>query len=288
MTTIGRFSGTAAHWGGRAALLAAVSLASASCLGEATDTDGVAARSSPAPTTEVTAVAEQSPSTDVASLSPNERAENLASSLAVPPDLAEVFASMDQIGVGAPEHHKQLIQSLRGKSHEVVAQLKSMYEATPRDMFLGRWRVVNLAAALEAKESLAFLKAVAASPIDVEPDAPDHDQHEASPRAQEEMIRSRAIVGLSRLAQQGEHEAGESLVGLLNSNSREVVIAAALELDLLGKLGREHHAALKANGLKTKFTRVAEETFHIKPDQLKPVDPNKLADPEPPALVGNE
>jgi hypothetical protein len=288
MTTIGRFSGTAAQWGGRAALLAALSMATASCSSEVTDTDGVATPSSPAAATEATATAEQSPSTDVASLSPNERAESLSSSRAVPPDLAEVFASMDQIGVGAPEHHKQLIQTLRGKSNEVVAQLKTMYDAAPRDMFLGRWRVVNLAAALEAKESLAFLKAVAASPIDVAPDAPDHDQHEASPRAQEEMIRSRAIVGLSRLAQRGEHEAAESLVGLLNSNSREVVIAAALELDLLGKLGSEHHAALKANGLKTQFKRVAEETFHITPDQLKPADPNKLADPEPPALVGNE
>lgn len=217
---------------------------------------------------------------DSAKSSATPQARSLSS---VPKNIADLFATMENIGVNAAAQERVAIDKLREAPAESVAQLKRVYEESPANLYLARWKVIEAMSQLALPESCDFLSAVASSPI-VAPSEPA-DSHELGPRQQEAMIRERAVVGLSRLAQKGSTKAADSLEQILLSpaTSRNLAIAAALELDLVGKLGPQHHAALKAHGLKTKFEKLDDGIYSIDKAELQ-VASKKAPDVEPPSL----
>jgi hypothetical protein len=218
---------------------------------------------------------------DEAAPSPVAPPVGLSSWLAtVPVNVRDVFSLSEGVGPKAPADYNTAVRRLRDTPAESVRTLRRLYETAPADTHLARWKIVQVTTSLSLPESLDFLKSVATSALPAD-NVVLANAHESTPRAEEDMIRARAIVGISRLAQQGVSGAVQALEDLLTSNSREIVISAAMELDLLGKLGTQHHALLKAKGLKTKFERTNDSVFNLKPERAKPEGSDKPLDPEP-------
>jgi hypothetical protein len=199
--------------------------------------------------------------------------------LKLTPKIERALQGIEQVGPKAAQDHAQAIEALRAND-TTIDQLEELYETAPDDMHLAKWKIVDLVASMEEPQGLAFLSSVATSPL---PEGEEHgaQHHEVSARSQARMIRSRAIFGLSVLAGQGVEGASEVIEKLFRSDDRETVIAAALELHLLGKLGPGHEEQLETHGLKRNFMPVDESFFQVEVPDRKANASAKPLDSEP-------
>jgi hypothetical protein len=180
----------------------------------------------------------------------------------LPIDLGYLFHLMENLNDVAEPAYQRALDTLRARPAESVQRLQDLYHATPRSWYLARWKTVAALGALETPHATAVLADIAAAPIVVEQAHVDAVTHDSSAREEEGMIRRSAIHGLSRLVQRGEVSALQSLAQLLQAEDREVVIAAALELHIQGKLTKAQKTSLRQRGIAANFTKIPSEQLY--------------------------
>lgn len=182
--------------------------------------------------------------------------------------LANFLDVMNASGDGAEEDYRAGLEELRKHSAQVVLEATRMESACDTWDYPTRWGLVYAVTVLEDAAALPFLRSVVLTPI---PPEAGVDPHSFSTVAEETILRTTAVDGVSQLAREGSGEAIESLFEFLSVPSFSIKRAA-----VQGLLAAEQGESLRP--------RIEER---LRPDErmlldIRPLDVSKVAQIESP------
>lgn len=156
--------------------------------------------------------------------------------------VVDAVNSMGGIGEGAEERYRQSVGRIKPKAAPAIVLMAKELDALPEDQYLSRWSLVHLISELEDDSSVPHLDRIARSKIPAEK---SKLLHQFSTRAEELLIRTTAVDGITRLARKGVVEATKGLLELASNKVLSIQRAAVQGyLEVGGRTARKELKAL--------------------------------------------
>lgn len=137
--------------------------------------------------------------------------------------LLNYLSAINAAGNDAEEVYKEAVAAMRERVEDVATEIARMDGCCRARDYSGRWGLIYAASELSHLAALPYLRSVVLTPIPAE-ESPN--PHSFSTVAEETILRTTAVDGVSRLAAEGHPAAIETLFSFLRVHSISIKRAA--------------------------------------------------------------